>query len=78
LPPSPRAASNPFGPIDLIALRDIHNGLSMFVSAGRTDFLIAKGLASRRLDGRTVLTEEGLRRIEVGGELPGRKPTGRR
>jgi hypothetical protein len=52
------------GSIELTALRDIANGLPMFVPARRTDLLIAQGLASRRLDGSAVLTDEGLRRIK--------------
>jgi hypothetical protein len=57
------------GPLELTALRDIHNGLAMFVPARRTDFLIAGGLASRRLDGGTVLTDEGLQRIEEAARI---------
>jgi hypothetical protein len=52
------------GSIELTALRDIGNGLPMFVPARRADLLIAQGLVSRRLDGRAVLTDEGLRRIK--------------
>jgi len=52
------------GPVELTALRDIGNGLSMFVPARWANFLIAQGLVSRRLDGSVVLTAEGLLRIK--------------
>ena len=52
------------GPFELTALRDIGNGLPMFVPARRANILIAQGLVSRGLDGRAVLTDEGLRRIK--------------
>ena len=52
------------GPFEQNALRDIRNGLGRFVAARRTDFLIAEGLAGRRLDGGVVLTDEGLRHLE--------------
>ena len=71
------------GPFELSALRDIRNGLGKFVAARRTDFLIAEGLAGRRLDGGVVLTDEGLRHLEkasqpasrpVSATLPGFTP----
>jgi hypothetical protein len=53
------------GPTELTALRDIHGGLPMFVPARQTDSLITQGLVSRRLDGRLVLTAEGLLSINA-------------
>ena len=52
------------GPFELSALRDIRNGLARFVEPLRIEFLIAEGLASRRLDGGVVLTDQGLRHLE--------------
>lgn len=47
-------------PTELSALRDIDVGLAMFVPARQADVLIARGLVSRRQDGRVILTSEGI------------------
>ncbi len=55
--------------IEMTALRDIHAGLAMFVSARQSDDLIARGFVGRRLDGRLFLTNKGL--MCIGAERGG-------
>jgi hypothetical protein len=61
------------GPTELTALRDIRAGLSMFVPARQTDFLIAHGLVSRQLGGGPELTAQGLQCLKEEREDAGRE-----